>query len=160
VSTAGIINGHYVVTAADGNLSVRGAKGAQAQAMGQISATFRISGRGQVGLAADFKTSADGGHTMYACWITKTRTAGCTHWVDDTRIDLTSYSSPDIIPNGDNSLVMRLNGHQLTTWINGGYAHNYALQSSLGAGAWGPYVVSAKGQGAVSGRYSWIEIAR
>jgi hypothetical protein len=131
-----------------------------AQAMGQISGSFQVSGRGQVGLAANFNRSANGTRTMYACWITNTRTAGCTRWVNNMPIDLPSYPSLDIVPHGDNTLVMRLQGNLLITWINGGYAHVYTVQSRLRAGAWGPYVVSAPGQGTVSGRYSWIALAR
>ena len=152
--------GRYVVNTADGTLSVRGARGVRAQAAGQISAMFRVSGRGEVGLAADFNQSADSGSTLYACWIKNAGTAGCTRWVNDMRVDLAPYSSPDVVPNGDNTLIMRLQGTQLTTWINGGYAHIYTVQGPLGAGAWGPYVVSASGQGAVAGRYAWIELAR
>ena len=97
---------------------------------------------------------------MYACWITNAGTAGCTRWVNDMRVDLTPYSSPDVHPNRDNTLIMRLQGNQLTTWINSGYAHVYTVQGQLGAGMWGPYVVSATGQGTVSGRYAWIQLAR
>jgi len=152
-------NGRYVVTTADGTLSVRGARGVRAQAAGQISATFRVSGRGEVGLAADFNSSAASGSTMYACWITNTRMAGCTRWVNDMRVDLAPYLSPDVVPNGDNTLIMRLQGNELTIWINGGYQRSYAIRGPLGAGAWGPYVVST-GQGTVSGRYAWIAVAR
>ena len=126
---------------------------------GQISAVVGGQGAGEIGVMAR-QSGPKNEWSLYACWITNARQYGCTLWRNGTAQPLTlAHSDARIMPNHDNTLLLKLVGTQITFSVNGRTVYHAVERSPLPTGGWGVYVASRFGTGPVVGSYSRITIS-
>jgi len=157
--TASRKQGRYIIRAPDGYFTVRTPIHATRLANGQISAVVRAQGKGQIGVMAR-QSGPKNEWNLYACWITNARQYGCTLWRSGTPLTLApAHADARIMPNHDNTLLLKLVGTQLTFIVNGLVVYHAVERSPLPTGSWGVYVASRFGTGPVVGSYSRITIS-
>lgn len=152
-------NGRYALTSSGGRTFVRNPEEFQHQAAGEVQATLSLAGTGRAGVMGRWSQTPDGQQSMYAFWIADNGTFGLTRWQQGSASELaTPQASPFIHRGGDNELVLRAQGDELTCWINGGQVFSHSDSSPLAAGDWGLYVASQLGGATVTGSYTQVTI--
>jgi len=154
-------NGQYTMTTASGQPFARSPDGFQPLGTGEVQATVQLAGAGRAGVMGRWSTTADGQVSMYALWIANDGSYGLTKWQQGSSTELLpSRVSPLVQPTGENELVLRTQGGQMTGWINGRLVFDRDDSSPLPAGAWGLYVISGLNSGPMAGQFSSVTIYR
>jgi hypothetical protein len=151
-------NGRYLVNAPDGYFTFSTPKKMAPLADGQVSAIVHAQGKGEIGVTAR-QSGLKNAWNLYTCWITNARQYGCTLWRNGTAQTMTpAHADGGIIPNHDNTLLLKVIGKQLTFLVNGRIVYHAVERQPLPTGGWGVYVASRFGTGPVMGSYSRISI--
>jgi hypothetical protein len=147
-----------MVTAPDGYFTFSTPTHAVRLAGGQVSAVVRAQGKGEIGVMAR-QSGPKNEWNLYACWINNVQQYGCTLWKNGTAQTLApAHSDASIMPNHDNTLLLKVVGKQLTFMVNGRIVYYAVARRPLPTGGWGVYVASRLGTGRVVGSYSRISI--
>jgi hypothetical protein len=111
-----------------------------------------------VGVTAQWNGS-DPWQNLYFFYITNGGEFGCARGEHRSARDLVTRRHSDaIVPDGDNTLQLRIDGSDVTFWINGQLVYSVTDPRPLPAGYWGVAVLSDKGNGTVQGKFARITL--
>lgn len=146
---AHVDGGRYTLSVATAHQRVQAPARMAELADGEIRATFRLEGRGRVGLAARVDQTAA---TAYLFWIDAQGECGGIRLANGESRLLLSLRCSGAPASGDNTLTLRVQGDLLTYMVNGRQLYSYVDRRPLPPGVWGMYVNGAAG--ATQGHYA------